>query len=336
VLVEDEVLGGVHERMASSDDPREHVEVATPGQRPARVEGLVEPTELQDGHASVAHVAPGAEHACAVREQRVARQGGPGVAGRHPGPPEAAVLLERDLGAGRELEGQHLTGRPTGVRVLRPQLPELGVPAPVDHDVVVQERDHVTGGLVQGPVAGEVEAGERLDDVADVRQSGDGSPGRVVGRGVVDHEELRSREAGPLHRHVHAVQQPCEQDGARTCADGHGEGGVRGRGLPPELVEHGLTDQGLCAGPADDEVDVRGLEPGASRQRLQGEADGSTRPAHDQSHPLLVGCQLHGREGLEHLDLAKGVPHLIPLGSAGHIAGVHDSMRRLSVPITVV
>ena len=120
-------------------------------------------------------------------------------------PPEPASLLEADLRVGPQLVREHEPGAASRGGVVGQRGAQRLTPLDLDLDVIVDEREQLARRLGERTVAREVEADLRFHHVAGGLVRGYDLGRRVVGRRVVDDEDVDARPRrghGALERGV--------------------------------------------------------------------------------------------------------------------------------------
>ena len=197
---------------------------------------------------------------------------------------EASQTLELHLRAGGELERQHGTRDRGRVGMRGPRVDEALQPSRIDDHVVVEVGQEGAGRLPHAAVASEVQAGDRLADVADARNPGHDLVRAAVGRRVVHHEDLEPRHAGgaALAQRDQRRQAPLQQVGTIVRADDGGDRRRRARLrrlreqlVPDALLEHrdALRRSEQSAPPHRD----RARAPGGSARRTNATGRSCTR-----------------------------------------------------------
>ena len=198
-----------------------------------------------------------------------------------------------------------------GVGIPLPHIPYGVQPVTVDDHVVIDERHDIAPGGPQRPVAGEVQARARLDDVAGAAGLGDGARAPVRRRVVHDDDLVRSpggdlrtddrqdrSSSGRCTVHTATVIDGAEATVAAGCVVGHDWVGVEQR-------LDGCRAPGGCRAPNDGGRSPRRGRDGAKsvrhprqpRQRQLREAAPSARPRRGRTTCQRQYCRRSGRDG---------------------------------------
>ena len=124
--------------------------------------------------------------------QRVAKLSD-AVAKRTEAAAKPATPLEQNLRPGIEPQRHDQPGDRARIGMLGPGAAQAIEPAAIDNHVVVKEGDHLAPSLRDRAVAREIEAGHGLAHIGYPRIGRAQLRGPLVGRRVVDHEQLERR-----------------------------------------------------------------------------------------------------------------------------------------------